>query len=114
MLYIKSSQAEIDTLEAELVVLMADLKSKKKTVTTGAISRKILGSEKPGADFNNQHWNCLIEVAKKNGNIELLKALKVVFEQALNYNSGSKTINYLSLPGGPDLQKLIIGVGFER
>ena len=113
MLYIKSSQAEIDTLVTELVALMDDLKSKKKTVTTGTISRKSLGSEKPGADFNNQHWNCLIDVAKKNGNIELLKALKVVFEQALNPIRKEKTINYLSLPGGSDLKKLIIGVGIE-
>lgn len=113
MLYIKSSQAEIDTLVTELVALMADLKSKKKTVTTGSFSRERFGSEKPEANFKNQHWDCLIGVAKKNGNIELLKALKVVFEQALNYDGGSKTINYLLLPGGPDLEKLIIGVGIE-
>jgi len=113
MLYIKSSQAEIDTLVAELEALMFDLKDKKKTVTTGSTARKSLGSEKPGADFNNQHWDCLIKVAKNNGNIELLKALKVVFKQALNYISKEKTINYLKLPGGPDLQKLIIDVGIE-
>ena len=113
MLYIKSSQAEIDTLKVELTSLQEKLKAERKTVTTGTISRKSLGSEKPGADFNNQHWNCLIDVAKKNGNIELLKALKVVFEQALNPIRKEKTINYISLPGGPDLKKLIIGVGIE-
>lgn len=113
MLYIKSSQAEIDTLVTELVALMDDLKSKKKTVTTGSFSRERFGSEKPEANFKNQHWDCLIKVAKKNGNIELLKALKVVFKQALNDIVKERTINYLSLPGGPDLKKLIIGVGIE-
>lgn len=113
MLYIKSSQAEIDTLKAELTSLQERLKDKRKTVTTGSVKREKLESEKPGADFKNQHWDCLIDVAKKNGNIELLKALKVVFEQALNPIRKEKTINYISLPGGPDLKKLIIGVGIE-
>lgn len=121
MLYIKSSQSEIETLRIKLDDLMSVLAKRKINVTTNSmlyrkavVNRGENQTQLQGTRMSLKNWKCLKDVAVKDGNKEVLDALKKVFEQAIAEPKDNISIPYLKLPAGKDLNNLIASIGLKN
>lgn len=83
--FVKKAQSSIKDKYNECIAIMEDLKSKKISIATGAVTSRIQAKPHPNT------WICVANEARDANNIDALDALIDVLKEAQALQGGKKT-----------------------